>query len=133
MDLSFALRGLSGRVTFDVQAHDRPELFGAAPEALGFPYCDAVVDHPARGYDAILGWVQLVRSDDNRSGGAEYEIDPLDFLGDLPHPFCWIGLEPHLFDSPWRAPRPSRPQQRGRHRPVVAAAAALQERRRGPA
>ena len=34
----------------------------------------------------------------------EFEIDPLAFLGDVPHPFCWIGLEPQLFDAPSRAP-----------------------------
>ncbi len=67
--------------------------------------CDATVSYPARGYNALLGWVQLVRSDDNVSHGNDFEIDPLDFLGDVPHPFCWIGLDPHLFDAPSRSPK----------------------------
>ena len=67
--------------------------------------CNATVDYPALGYDAVLGWVQLVRSDDNESHGAAFEVDPLDFLGDVPHPFCWIGQNPHLFDAPSRSPR----------------------------
>jgi len=67
--------------------------------------CEATVDYPAQGYDAVLGWIQLVRSDDNESEGQAFEIDPLAFLGDVPHPFCWIGLSPRLFDAPWRSPR----------------------------
>jgi hypothetical protein len=105
MELTFALRGLEGTVHVSYAANDRPELVGAPAEASGFPHCHATVDYPARGYDAVLGWVQLVCSDDNASQGREFEIDPLDFLGDVPHPFCWIGLEPQLFDSPSRSPR----------------------------
>jgi hypothetical protein len=104
MDLDFSLRGITGRVSVTYERNDRPELVGSGPDSAGFPRCHAAVDYPARGYDAVLGWVQLVRSDDNRSGGREFEIDPLAFLGDLPHPFCWIGLEPQLFDAPSRSP-----------------------------
>ena len=32
-------------------------------------------------------------------------MDPLAFLGDLPHPFCWLGLNPTLFVAPSRTPR----------------------------
>lgn len=85
--------------------NDRPELVGSDPVSSGFPLCHATVDYPAQGYDAVLGWVQLVRSDDNASQGREFEIDPLEFLGDVPHPFCWIGLTPQLFDAPSRSPR----------------------------
>ena len=37
--------------------------------------------------------------------GERFEMDPLAFLGDLPHPFCWLGLNPTLFDAPSRSPR----------------------------
>jgi hypothetical protein len=67
--------------------------------------CDATVAYPAEGYNALLGWIQLVRSDDNESRGDAFAIDPLRLLGDVPHPFCWIGLDPHLFDAPSRATR----------------------------
>jgi hypothetical protein len=106
MDIGFELRGIPGRVSVTFAVNDWPELVGTRSDSVGFPMCHASVDYPARGYDAVLGWVQLVRSDDNASGGRDFEIDPLAFLGDVPHPFCWIGLEPQLFDSPSRDPRP---------------------------
>ena len=105
MDLEFALRGQPGIVSVTYGVNDDPELVGSGPDSAGFPMCHATVSYPAQGYDAVLGWVQLVRSDDNVSGGHEFEIDPLAFLGDVPHPFCWLGLEPQLFDAPSRAPR----------------------------
>jgi hypothetical protein len=104
VQIPFTLRGINGLVSVRVERNDAPELVGSGPDSRGFPWCHASVAYPAQGYDAVLGWVQLVRSDDNRSGGREFEIDPLEFLGDLPHPFCWIGLEPQLFDAPSRAP-----------------------------
>jgi len=106
MDIAFTLRGTDGTVAVEFARNDRPERVGAPPAATGFPFCHASVDYPAQGYDAVLGWVQLVRSDDNASHGRSFEIDPLDFLGDVPHPFCWIGLSPRLFDAPSRGARP---------------------------
>jgi hypothetical protein len=105
MDIPFTLREIDGHVSVTYAVNDRPELLGAHPEGAGFPFCHASVDYSAQGYDAVLGWIQLVRSDDNVSGGRAFEIDPLDFLGDVPHPFCWIGLRPELFDAPSRSPR----------------------------
>jgi hypothetical protein len=105
MDITFALRGIEGHVNVTYSLNDRPELVGSTAEPSGFPMCYATVDYPAQGYDALLGWVQLVRSDDNTSQGRAFEIDPLDILGDVPHPFCWIGLSPRLFDAPSRSPR----------------------------
>jgi hypothetical protein len=105
MDIVFMLRGVVGSVSVTYSRNDRPDLVGSGAEASGFPMCHAAVDYPARGYDAMLGWVQLVRSDDNVSRGRAFEIDPLAFLGDVPHPFCWFGLSPQLFDAPSRAQR----------------------------
>ena len=105
MDITFALRGIEGHVSVTYARNDRPDLVGSGAESSGFPMCHATVDYPAQGYDAVLGWVQLVRSDDNTSQGRAFEIDPLEFLGDVPHPFCWIGLSPQLFDAPSRSPR----------------------------
>lgn len=103
MDIDFVLRGIEGRVSVAFSRNDEPELVGSGAHSLGFPTCDASVDYPARGYNALLGWVQLVRSDDNVSHGRDFEIDPLNFLGDVPHPFCWFGIDPHLFDAPSRS------------------------------
>ena len=105
MDITFVLRGIEGHVSVTYTRNDQPALVGSDPDASGFPMCHSTVDYPARGYDAVLGWVQLVRSDDNASQGRAFEIDPLAFLGDVPHPFCWIGLTPQLFGAPSRSPR----------------------------
>lgn len=105
LQLDFALLDAPGRVLVHYAGNDRPGELGTAADAGGFPWCHAFVEHPARGYDGVLGWVQLVRSHDNVSGGRDFELDPLDFLGDVPHPFCWIGLQPQLFDAPSRSSR----------------------------
>jgi hypothetical protein len=57
------------------------------------------------GYGGLLGWIQLVRSTDNSSGGARFEPDPLEVLGQPPHPFCFFGITPTLFDAPSRDSR----------------------------
>jgi hypothetical protein len=53
-----------------------------------------------RGYNGLLGWIQLVRSTDNHSAGARFEIDPLEILGTVSRPFCFFGIKPILFDAP---------------------------------
>jgi hypothetical protein len=53
----------------------------------------------------MLGWIQLVRSSDAGDGGSHFEMDPYEPLGLLPHPFCWFGLTPVLFDAPSRTTR----------------------------
>ena len=57
------------------------------------------------GYRSMMGWVQLVRSTDNASGGTEFESDPFALFGDAPSPYCWYGLNPTLFDGPSRSVR----------------------------
>jgi hypothetical protein len=104
MDVAFSLRGIAGLIHVTYKRNDNPALVGSGPDSTGFPWCHASVDYPAQGYHAVLGWIQLVCSDDNASGGRQYELDPLAFLGDLPHPFCWFGLNPQLFDAPSRSP-----------------------------
>lgn len=102
MRIDFQLRGIAGSATVEVEPNLDPASVGAGPNAQGFPMCDVQVHYPARGYDAVLGWVQLVRSGDNVSGGSAFELDPLEFLGEPTHPFAWIGLEPRAFDAPSR-------------------------------
>jgi hypothetical protein len=105
MELPFVLRGVEGLVVVDYGRNVDPGAVGCLDETRDFPVCTALVEYPKRGYNALMGWVQLVRSDDNQSGGREFELDPLAFLGDLPHPFCWLGICPTLFDVPSRSPR----------------------------
>ena len=42
----------------------------------------------------MLGWVQVVRSTDNESGGDRFELDPFGLFGDAPSPYCWYGQRP---------------------------------------
>lgn len=71
--------------------------------ARGFPACSATVAFTGRGYHALFGWVQLVRSTDNAMQGAAFEMDPFVLFADSPAPYCWFGTTPTLFDAPWRA------------------------------
>ena len=105
MHLPFSLRGLAGGVEVTIDTTRDPEELGAMPEALGLPYCQATVEYPGRGYAAMLGWIQLVRSTDNASGGALFEMDPLALVGEVGHPFAFFGVAPTLFDAPARSRR----------------------------
>jgi hypothetical protein len=92
-------------VDIDFGATDDPDVLGAHPGALGLPRCEATVSYPGRGYQSQFGWIQLVRSTDNRSGGSRFDMDPLEILGDVAHPFGYFGIRPTLFDAPSRDAR----------------------------
>ncbi|MGH3505396.1 MAG: hypothetical protein ACRDQA_31560 [Nocardioidaceae bacterium] len=79
---------------------------GAFPGAKGLPHITARVEYAGSGYDALFGWVQLVRSTDNESGGRGFEMDPFALFPDAPSPYCFFGFEPILFDAPARDTRP---------------------------
>ncbi len=86
MELPFVLNGVPGVVRVDHRRNTEPVSVGCQPDTVDYPICTASVERPLRGYDSVMGWVQLVRSDDNESGGELFEMDPLEFLGVLPHP-----------------------------------------------
>jgi hypothetical protein len=97
-EFSFERQGRSGKVVASVVPNSEPS-------AEGFPTCTAVVECQSEGYDAFFGWVQLVNSTDNASGGAEFEIDPFFLFQDAPTPYCFFGHKPTLFDAPSRQRR----------------------------
>ena len=101
----FTLWDYPGWVEVTVEPNDDPEALGTAVTARGFPVCTATVTYRGRGYHAALGWIQLVKSTDNSSGGGEFEMDPFEPLGRLAHPFCFFGFAPTLFDGPSRDSR----------------------------
>ena len=105
MIIDFRLNDHAGWVAVDLERNVDPLAFGGQEKDRDFPVCTATVVYSGRGYSALMGWVQFVRSSDNRSKGREFELDPLVFLGDLPHPFCWLGISPVLFDAPSRPSR----------------------------
>ncbi|MDQ6816923.1 MAG: hypothetical protein M3018_05875, partial [Actinomycetota bacterium] len=69
----------------------------------GFPSCQAMVSYPAKGYNALFGWVQLVQAED--FGGGHFALDPLQFFEDTFAPHCFYGICPTLFDAPSRDER----------------------------
>ena len=103
--LEFTLRNHPGMVDVIVEANLQPEALGSSADAKDFPVCTAVVDYAGNGYLRAMGWIQLVCSSDNSSGGAGFEMDPYEPLGQLTHPFCWFGFAPMLFDAPSRSSR----------------------------
>ena len=98
----FIWEGLAGHVDVDCVGNDDPGAYGSWPTSFGYPVCTARVTYPGRGYRAMVGWVQLVRSTDNQSGGKQFDIDPFALFSDAPSPYCWYGIEPTLFDAPSR-------------------------------
>jgi hypothetical protein len=105
MWLDFVLAGTTGQVDISVAGTTDPAGLAAAPGSLGLAVCEATVHHPGRGYTGMLGWIQLVRSTDNASAGLRFEMDPLEILGEVGHPFCFFGIKPTLFDAPARDTR----------------------------
>lgn len=104
MQIDFSLRREVGHVEITSVANDDPGGLGCPEAARGFPACTATVHYSGHGYRALFGWIQLVRSTDNDSRGAAFEVDPTRVYADLQTPFCWFGFNPTLFDSPWREP-----------------------------
>ncbi|MDQ1552851.1 MAG: hypothetical protein QOD50_2273 [Actinomycetota bacterium] len=108
--LPFRLRGVAGRITVGLDVNDDPTGWGCdlltqqlpADAARGFPVCRAEIDHPARGYAAALGWLQLVRSSDSDGDPSKYEMDPISIYRDVATPFAFFGFKPVLFDAPFR-------------------------------
>ncbi|WP_331733639.1 hypothetical protein OG948_60045 (plasmid) [Embleya sp. NBC_00888] len=105
MILPFVREEKYGSVRVTVERVENPSAVGQTAEARDFPCLTALVDFPARGYGALFGWVQLVRSTDGSSAGTEFEMDPFPLFADAGSPYCYFGVTPTLFDSPARHTR----------------------------
>ncbi len=106
MDSDFIWSGEQGSIHVECVTNDDPKFWGVwHSTARGFAVCTATVQFPILGYRSMFGWVQLVRSSDNESGGAAFEVDPFSLFGDAPNPYCWYGQRPVLFDAPSRPRR----------------------------
>jgi len=104
--LNFAHDGHAGAVDIRiVRNDDDPATLGCDPGSLGLPVCTAKVTSGAAGYRVMCGWVQLVRSTDNRSSGAAFEMDPFVLFAEADSPYCFYGHLPTLFDAPSRRSR----------------------------
>ena len=108
MEIAFTHQGHTGRVSVTVETTLSPATLGVGDSALGLANCKATIEFAADGYLALLGWVQLVRSNDNTFHGRQFEIDPFDpfeLYERAPLPYCWYGITPTLFDAPSRTER----------------------------
>ncbi len=123
-DLSFPfeLRGVSGTINVRYGVNDDPRRWGYEVLDLawyqedlvrGFPVLEASVDHPAEGYAAEMGWVQVVRYQVADAGSEEdttvFDVPPQ--LSETDTPYLAFGVRPTMFDAPaigarevtWRA------------------------------
>lgn len=105
MRLNFAYGGRAGVVDVHIGRNNDPSRLGCGPGSLGLPVCTATVTSDAAGYRAMCGWVQLVRSSDNRSAGAAFEMDPFAPFAEVDSPYAFYGHLPTLFDAPSRSRR----------------------------
>jgi len=103
--LAFSLDGLEGVLSIQVEPNDDPASMGSSESSLGLPVCTARVEPTSRGYRAMCGWIQLIQSTDNASGGSQFEMDPFGPFTDTGSPYALYGLAPTLFDAPGRDPR----------------------------
>ncbi len=101
MKIPFAYGGVDGVVDARCVPMTDPESLGKSRNDVGLPACTAVVDFPAQGYWALLGWVQLVAMG---PPGEEptWQADPFDLFEDSTSPYAWFGITPTLFDAPSR-------------------------------
>jgi hypothetical protein len=97
-ELRFALRGVPGTVTVRHGVNEDPRRWGyhvldlpdLVERSRGFPVVEAAIEHPAEGYAAAMGWIQVVRY---------RETTPLAPAG----PDRWVAIRPALEAAcpPW--------------------------------
>ena len=104
MKLDFRHHVASGSVAVDVRPNANPADLGCDAASLGLPVCTARVETAAQGYRAMCGWIQVVRSTDNSTGGEGFDMDPFAPSG-ADSPYAFYGLASTLFDAPSRDDR----------------------------
>lgn len=106
LSIPFTARGVDGVVEVSVETGVEPSVIGCPETQRHFPACEARIASAARGYAAVMGWVQLV---DMRSPAgvdvANWVTDPLQVYEGLNTPFGFHGVLPTLFDAPSRSDR----------------------------
>jgi hypothetical protein len=116
----FLLRDRDASVVAEYEANRDPERWGYPilglpwpPQlAEGLPVLEAVVSYHGEGYEAVMGWIQVVRihvSDSSESlapgsekapSGDHIWVDGPPLLQGLGVPFVSFGPRPTLFDAP---------------------------------
>ncbi|MCI4365397.1 MAG: hypothetical protein L3K10_04975 [Thermoplasmata archaeon] len=107
------LRVLLGKVS-DFQEAGWDAVFGskvgsitpaAAATHAGFPALLAHVEPEGRGYQNLLGWIQLVNERDGKGTSLHDGDDPAWFLQGRDVPYGAVGYAPSYFDAPSRPGR----------------------------
>jgi hypothetical protein len=107
IELRFELRGTPGTVRVRRGVNDDPRRWGyhvldlpdLVERSRGFPVVEATVEHPAEGYGAVMGWVQLVRYREP-DDGEEVIVDVAPQLQGSGVPWMSFGVRPAYFDAP---------------------------------
>jgi hypothetical protein len=109
--IPFLLRDSPGEVAVEYGRNDDPLRWGHDVLGLdwfnvervrGFPVVEATVIHPAEGYRAFMGWLQVLRYD-VRDPGKEVQAEMVDVapqLADVDLPYLLFGIRPTFFDAP---------------------------------
>jgi hypothetical protein len=107
--LDFVLHGQAGTVDVTHRLNDGAagvgfDLLGldfTDDHVRGFPVVEATVEHPAQGYRALMGWIQVVRYTSPGDGDMFIVDAAPQFLAlGLDFPFMSWGMRPSLFDAP---------------------------------
>jgi hypothetical protein len=105
-ELRFELRGVPGTVTVRHGINDDPRRWGYDvldlpydfERSRGFPVVEATVAHPAEGYAAVMGWIQVVRYRDAETDEVIVDVAPQ--LRGSGVPWFSFGVRPAFFDAP---------------------------------
>lgn len=100
--LAFELEpaGVPVSVRAELWPNQDPAAHGCPEFARGFPVMRATIEPPSRGYQDLLGWIQLIRG--VPADGEGFSLDSLEMLGEVSHPFGYFGHAPTAFDAPHR-------------------------------
>ena len=116
----FRLRNREGAVSATLQANKDPERWGygilglpwPSRLAVGMPVLEATVSYEGEGYEAVMGWIQVVRihvagtseplvpETEKAPPGEHVWVDGPPNLRGLGVPFVSLGPRPTLFDAP---------------------------------
>ncbi len=105
LEIPFVARSGSGVIEVTVDRTDDPTRYGQVSTATGFPICTATVAFDLKGYNGLLGWVQTVGTKSSPDADRIFEVDPLQVFEGLELPFGFYGLNPVMFDAPYRSDR----------------------------
>jgi hypothetical protein len=111
LTLPFQVRGKNGTVAIEYEANRDPYSWGYglitgsdrslleySPDiALSFPVCRAAVAFEGEGYNAMFGWIQIIRYQGTESGAF---VDKPPQLAEVDMPYVAWGSSPTFFDAP---------------------------------